>query len=325
MSILRYFNKHQGWHEGKRTPFGGGGGGFFGGIADSIRGTMNTGLGDWTAQNGWMVPLAMATAGVASGALGAGALAADGSLAAGSAELAGPSLAGSQAFDAAIASGATTAEASAAADAAAQAAISSGQGIGTAAGGSAGAAAGSATQALPYTEAFDAVNLASQGLSQEAIVQNLTASGLNDFMASDIAQLANQGLDPDAINKVLQYSYSSQELAPLGIESLQSTLPEGTNVKDILKNANRVQKLAKAIMGSSAGKPTAQQYSQFKAANQPVQEQFGGLYRMNEKPFAQTQQAISIQNPLARTQDFLAQLAQEGKTEPTLADLLRNA
>ena len=29
MSILRYFNKHQGWHDGKRTPFGGGGGGGF--------------------------------------------------------------------------------------------------------------------------------------------------------------------------------------------------------------------------------------------------------------------------------------------------------
>jgi hypothetical protein len=26
MSILRHFNKHQGWHDGKRTPFGGGGG-----------------------------------------------------------------------------------------------------------------------------------------------------------------------------------------------------------------------------------------------------------------------------------------------------------
>jgi hypothetical protein len=24
MSILKYFNKHQGWHNGKRTPFGGG-------------------------------------------------------------------------------------------------------------------------------------------------------------------------------------------------------------------------------------------------------------------------------------------------------------
>jgi len=27
MSILRHFNKHHGWHDGKRTPFGGGGGG----------------------------------------------------------------------------------------------------------------------------------------------------------------------------------------------------------------------------------------------------------------------------------------------------------
>lgn len=26
MSILRYFNKHEGWHDGKRTYNGGGGG-----------------------------------------------------------------------------------------------------------------------------------------------------------------------------------------------------------------------------------------------------------------------------------------------------------
>jgi hypothetical protein len=42
MSILRYFNKHQGWHDGKRTPFGGGGGGFVSGITDSISGALGT-------------------------------------------------------------------------------------------------------------------------------------------------------------------------------------------------------------------------------------------------------------------------------------------
>jgi hypothetical protein len=79
------------------------------------------------------------------------------------------------------------------------------------------------------------------------------------------------------------------------------------------------------LVNPSGGRPNAQQISQFQQANQPVQEQFGGLYKMNQNPFAQTQQPTSIQNPLGKTQDFLAQLAQEGKPTPTLADLVRNA
>lgn len=95
--------------------------------------------------------------------------------------------------------------------------------------------------------------------------------------------------------------------------------------KDILSNASRAKQLANLVGGVAGAKPSSKQFAQFQQANQPVQEQFGGLYRMNQNPFVQTQQATSIQNPLARTQDFLAQLAQEGKPEPTLADLLRNA
>jgi hypothetical protein len=93
--------------------------------------------------------------------------------------------------------------------------------------------------------------------------------------------------------------------------------------KDILTNASRAQKLASMISGG--GKPNAQQFGQFQQANQPAQEQFGGLYRMNQNPFGQIQQATSTQAPMGRTQDFLAQLSEQGKTQPTLADLLRNA
>ena len=95
--------------------------------------------------------------------------------------------------------------------------------------------------------------------------------------------------------------------------------------KDVLTNANRAKQLAQMISGGSVAKPNAQQFAQFQQANQPVQEQFGGLYRMNQNPYAQTQQAASITNPLGKTQDFLAQLAQEGKPTPTLADLVRTA
>jgi hypothetical protein len=95
--------------------------------------------------------------------------------------------------------------------------------------------------------------------------------------------------------------------------------------KEILSNASRAKQLAQMISGGSAAKPSAQQFAQFQQANQPVQEQFGGLYKMNQNPFAKTEQPTSVQNPFGKTQDFLTQLAEESKTTPTLADLLRNA
>ena len=267
---------------------------------------------------GWALPAALVAAYFTAG----GSLAAEGATAATEAAAA----AGEAAAAEATAAGASAAEATAAANAAADASLASSTGMQAGTGLEAlttSTTLPEVTTALPYTEAYDAANLASQGLSQEAIAQNLTANGLNEFMANDIAQLASQGLNENAINQVLQYSYSAKELAPLGIESLQATLPEGVNVKDVISNANRARQLANLISGGE--KPNTQQFAQFQQANQPVQEQFGGLYRMNQNPFAQTQQAASIQNPLARTQDFLAQLAQEGKPTPTLADLVRTA
>ncbi len=74
-------------------------------------------------------------------------------------------------------------------------------------------------QALPYTEAFDAVNLAQQGLSANQIAQNLTVSGLDSFLAEDMARLAAQGLSPQQIAETLAYSYTPAELAGTGIES----------------------------------------------------------------------------------------------------------
>lgn len=94
---------------------------------------------------------------------------------------------------------------------------------------------------------------------------------------------------------------------------------------EVLKNANRARQLANVLTGGMSGKPSAQQFAQYQAMNQPAQEQFGGLYRMNQNPFAQTQQPTSIQMPMGETQDFLAKLSEQGKTQPTLADLLRTA
>ena len=71
MSILRYFNKHQGWYDGKRTPFGGGnpissvtnsissalgtdggGGGVLGGLAQLDKTVNNTIPGGWITVGG---------------------------------------------------------------------------------------------------------------------------------------------------------------------------------------------------------------------------------------------------------------------------------
>jgi len=80
--------------------------------------------------------------------------------------------------------------------------------------------------ALPYSEAFDAVNLAKQGLSEAQIAQTLNMSaGVDQFLATDMARLAAQGLSPDQIVQTLSYSYSPSELAGLNIESKALGLP----------------------------------------------------------------------------------------------------
>jgi hypothetical protein len=117
----------------------------------------------------------------------------------------------------------------------------------------------------------------------------------------------------------------AEAIAAADAASQMNSLKQGlSTTKDIYTNANRLKQLAN-LVNPAGGKPNAQQFSQFQQANQPVQEQFGGLYRMNQNPFGQTQQATSMQAPMGKTQDFLAQLAEQGTTQPKLADLLRNA
>ncbi len=125
------------------------------------------------------------------------------------------------------------------------------------------AAATAATEALPYTEAFDAWNLAQQGLGASDIASNLTLSaGVDPFIAADMAAMATNGLTPEAIAQNLAYSYSSAELAPLGIESLQATLPTKLSISP--GQAMMGLKAASGLLG--AGK-TPQQ-AQMQAYNQ---------------------------------------------------------
>ena len=81
------------------------------------------------------------------------------------------------------------------------------------------AAEQAATQALPYTLAADASNLAASGFNEATIAQNLTASGVDSFVAADAARLASQGLSEAAIAQNLSQAYTTAELAGTGLTS----------------------------------------------------------------------------------------------------------
>lgn len=111
--------------------------------------------------------------------------------------------------------------------------------------------------ALPYTEAFDAVNLTKQGLSSAQVAQTLELSaGVDKFIASDMASLAAQGLSPDQIVQTLSYSYSPSELKPLGIESKALGLPsKGITANQALMGA----RLASGLLGRAQQQPQLRQ------------------------------------------------------------------
>lgn len=323
MSILK--SKHSGWTwDLKRTPFGGNnpissvtdafsnaigtdgsGGGLLGELANIDPGpAIGQGLAELDKTVGREIPGGWTT-------LGAAALAGTGLYFAPEliAALGAEGVAGSEAtFMAADAANLATQGLSQAAIAQNLAAS---YGISEAAAASAAAAAAgtvgefgapAVTQALPYSEVFDAANLAKNGLDAAAIEQNLAATGLNQFLAADIAGMASSGLSAEAIAQNLAYSYSASELAGTGIESLQAA-QGGLTAKDVLTNANRARQIASLLnQGGNVAKnlsaknlPTAQQWTQnaqTTALNQPAQQQFGGLYEMNKSPF-------TFQNPLA--------------------------
>ena len=297
-------SKHSGWTwDLKRTPFGGGGGSWsptdpFRGAGDALASidpgpaigkglaSLDKAVGD-NVPGGWKtlgaIAAAVATAGASLPETEAAFMSAD------AANLAGQGLSEAAISQNLAAGYGLTAEQAAAAAAAAYAGVAANGAI--------------ATQALPYSEVFDASNLAKQGLDSAAIAQNLSASGLDPMLAQDMAQMAASGLSPEAISQNLAYSYSQSELNGIGIKSLQDA-STGLTSKDILTNANRAKNIAKLLnQGGDVGKnlsvknlPTAQDWmknAQKIALNQPAQEQFGGLYQMNKNPF-------TFQNPTAQ-------------------------
>jgi hypothetical protein len=357
MSILRYFNKHHGWYDGKRTPFGGGGGGWnpVSFVTDPISDALGTsgggggllggiedlgqGIGSGLAEvdkfvgrevpGGWVLPAALAAAyatGYIDPTLFASEAAATEAAAAGAGSIA--TEAGQTAFFEALASGATSAEAVQTAsiiEAAAGAGLSgsaltpdmiayanaSADPIG-----SINAIAGLTPEEFAsYTQIIGGPSQAAGFTAGQDLAElmashpNLTAAQLEDIMminygtdpmlAADAANLAANGYDAATIDQVLGYSYNASELAGTGIDAVAADSAAGLNAKDVLKNLSRAKSLAKLLGGAgsvvkAANMPTQQAWQQ--KANQNFitapQEQFGGLYQMNQNPF-------TFQNPLA--------------------------
>jgi len=183
----------------------GGGGGILGGAEDLVQGT-GSALADVDKFVGNEIPGGWYTV----AAVSAPYLAPEISALVGGAEAAAAAETAAALEAAAIAEGATTAGMASAAN--------TGLAAGTSTLGSA-AAAEAATQALPYTLAADASNLATSGFNEATIAQNLTASGVDSFVAADAANLAAQGLSEEAIAQVLSQSYTAGELAGTGLTS----------------------------------------------------------------------------------------------------------
>jgi len=325
MSILRYFNKHQGWHDGKRTPFGGGGGiGNAFGLGDALA-SIDPGpaIGGGLAEvdkfvgrevpGGWVLPAALAAA-YATGYIDPSLFASEAAAAAGAEAGAGAiaTEAGQAAFFDALAAGATSTEA-VSAGLAADAALT-------------GAAAGGVADVVTATPGADAV------LNAPTTLSNLTPPGTGTF-GSISPPLTGSGAIPGAgavtnsagltgalpagvmvgdgtLGTTIGQTYMAAapgqfavdafgSAIPSGAAGIAGTVPSGLSLTDVAINAKRLQSIAKLLGGTGANitgmsAPTAGQWTQQAAQNfaQATPEQFGGLYQMNQNPFTFT-------NPLA--------------------------
>lgn len=231
----------------------GGGGGILGGLADIDPGpALGSGLAEVDKFVGREIPGGWTTVGLATAAVAAPYLL--------------PELAAEAAFTGATETGlATLAGEGVAAETIGAALLSE------------AAAAEAISQALPYTEAFDAFNLAQQGLNSSQIAQNLTVTGLDSFLAQDMANLAAQGLSPEAITQALSYSYTPAELAGTGIQSKAATLPGGLSAKQALQGA----RLAQGLLGGEQPQPQQQQQQIQQSRTNPYGGvDYSGLYNL---------------------------------------------
>jgi hypothetical protein len=175
----------------------------------------------------------------------------------------------------------------------------------------AGAGAGAIATEAGQTAFFNA--LASGATSAEALSAGLSvealASGTASFLTPELMGPTYGELGITGIEGGLA-GPSYAELGYTGLNNAEAiaaadAASKGFSAKDVLSNANRAQKLAKLLSpsGSQATRkmmprnlPFGNQMAQ-QATQQPVLEQFGGLYRMNQNPFTFATQGQTVAGP----------------------------
>ena len=278
---------------------------------------------------GWALPAAI----VAAYFTGGGSLAAEGAAEAGAAGAAeagattaateAATTAGSEAFANGVASGMSEAEATAAANTAADASLASSAGVEPGAGLNALGNSGVGLNAGNASGIAATQSAAGLGGAGTGIIEGLAPTSVGMGGTAGAGSLAGiAGSEAAAGLGALGTGLTAEQLA-----AYEAANP-GMSTSDIVNAANKARQLASAL-NPSGGTPTSQQLSQFKTATQPALTAATPLARANQSAFmGTTQEPTSIQNPLANTQNFLAQLAQEGtQAVPTnnLANLLRTA
>jgi len=303
-------SKHSGWtFAGTRTPFGGGGD-IFQSVGNTISGwdpNVTEGVGDYLSENGWMIPLAMITAGAGAalgGAVTAGEVVGEGAVAgAGGATAADGTVfaAGST-----IPAGTTMAEGS------------------VIVAGETGAAGGAS--AVTATPGADAV------LGSSTNIANLTPSGAGNF-GSIVAPLEGSGAIPGAgaitnaggltgamgagtmvgdgtLGTTIGQTYmaaapgqfaldASGAAIPAGASGIAGTVPSSRlSASDILNNAKRAKNLSDALkQGASSG--LSNSLGQLAQGANPQGQALGAAVRGNPNPFTfSPQQPIQDTKPL---------------------------
>jgi len=238
----------------------GGGGGILGGAEDLVKGAGNVlqesdKFVNREIPGGYILPAAIlatyASGGAAAPLLGEAAF--TGATETGLATLAAEGAA-ADTVGAALLSGATEA---AAADAVAEA-----------------AAAEVFGKALPYTEAYDAVNLSKQGLTPSQIGTTLSTSGIDPAIGQYMGELASQGLSPEAIAEEiagLKFADPSQYISQDVMEQARSGASIYQGVPSSLNALQALQGL-RAASGLLGGRQQPQQ--------QMPQMQMGGRTQM---------------------------------------------
>jgi hypothetical protein len=134
-------------------------------------------------------------------------------------------------------------------------------------------------QALPYTVAADAANLAANGYDAATIAQNLTATGVDSFVAADAANLAAQGLSEAAIAQNIAQGYTATELGGTG---LTSTLPSLSKPFISPGQALQLGRLGMGLLGGG-GQRQQQQIPQMGQARTRLPQgnvDYGGIYNL---------------------------------------------